>query len=711
MSHVVTLSTCSVNQWALDFSGNLRRIVESIRRARANGSSYRVGPELETCGYGCEDHFLEHDTIEHSWEVIATILASEHLTANMVVDIGAPVYHRGVLYNCRVVLLNRRVVVVRPKTNLADDGNYRESRWFRAWDHGMQTVELPMSVRAVCGQKECAFGASTILVDDDGVTLGSELCEELWRPGAKHLEHYLQGVDVVSNGSGSHHVLRKLESRFDLIRNATKICGGAYLYANIRGCDGARVYYDGAPLVALNGELLAVGEQFGVDDEVDVVTVTFDICDIRRYRASSATYGKQGARVAGESMERLSLGAFRFASRENAPQLSVPIVYAGHGGVENEIGRGPACWLWDYLRRSGMRGFFIPLSGGADSGATLVIAGSMCQELVRAAAGGKDERLLSEIRRATGADALYVPREARELASRLICTTYMGASRASSDASRERARRLAEQVGSRHLETNIDEALEGIMKAAMNAMKCEAPRCRADGGSGTESVALQNAAARTRMIIGYAIAQLAPWSQGCDGSLLVLACSNVDEALRGYLTKYDCSAGDLNPIGGISKRDLRAFLQWAARHDTLGYTCAAEIANAAPSAELEPAVEGRAQTDEQDMGMTYDELSLYGRLRLMGRCGPLSMFLKLQHLWSGVAASVVAEKVKHFWRMYAINRHKLTTLTPAYHAEDYAPDDNRFDLRQFLYNTAWTWQFRRIDDHVAKAVTSATEEK
>ena len=28
--------------------------------------------------------------------------------------------------------------------------------------------------------------------------------------------------------------------------------------------------------------------------------------------------------------------------------------------------------------------------------------------------------------------------------------------------------------------------------------------------------------------------------------------ANVDEALRGYYTKYDCSAADVNPIGGAS---------------------------------------------------------------------------------------------------------------------------------------------------------------
>lgn len=45
--------------------------------------------------------------------------------------------------------------------------------------------------------------------------------------------------------------------------------------------------------------------------------------------------------------------------------------------------------------------------------------------------------------------------------------------------------------------------------------------------------------------------------------LLVLSSANVDEAIRGYFTKYDCSSGDLNPIGGISKTDLKRFIVYA----------------------------------------------------------------------------------------------------------------------------------------------------
>lgn len=103
------------------------------------------------------------------------------------------------------------------------------------------------------------------------------------------------------------------------------------------------------------------------------------------------------------------------------------------------------------------------------------------------------------------------------------------------------------------------------------------------------------------------------------------------------------------------------------------------------------------QLDEEDMGMTYDELGVYGKLRKISKCGPVKMFVKLLDTWKHLGPQEIAAKVKRFFYFYSVNRHKMTTLTPAYHAESYSPDDNRFDLRPFLYNTKWTRQFNTID--------------
>lgn len=44
-----------------------------------------------------------------------------------------------------------------------------------------------------------------------------------------------------------------------------------------------------------------------------------------------------------------------------------------------EIENAPAVWLWDYLRRSGARGFFLPLSGGADSASVAALVACMAR--------------------------------------------------------------------------------------------------------------------------------------------------------------------------------------------------------------------------------------------------------------------------------------------------------------------------------------------
>jgi NAD+ synthase (glutamine-hydrolysing) len=241
-----------------------------------------------------------------------------------------------------------------------------------------------------------------------------------------------------------------------------------------------------------------------------------------------------------------------------------------------------------------------------------------------------------------------------------------------------------------------------------------APRFKAHGGSHTQDLALQNVQARLRMVLAYFLAQLLPWSRACldgkpsspaaSGYLLVLGSANVDEALRGYMTKYDCSSADINPIGAIAKGDLKRFLLYAA--EAYGYPILADVVAAPPTAELQPVVVDPAtgkpvmQLDEVDMGMSYEELGWFGRLRKNARCGPVTMYAKLRSEWEHLPARAVAEKVKRFFVFYSRNRHKMTTLTPSYHAESYSPDDNRYDLRPFLYNTAWERQFAAIDADV-----------
>lgn len=682
---LVILATCNLNQWALDFTGNLERIKQSILQAKAAGATYRLGPELEIPGYGCEDSFLEGDTLRHSWECLADILQSD-LSDGILCDIGMPVMHQNVRYNCRVFVLNRQILLIRPKLILANDGNYREARWFVPWPRP-RTIEqfaLPRSIRAITGQQFVPIGDAAIATHD--TVLAAETCEELFAPDSPNIYLGLDGVEIITNGSGSHHELRKLHKRIDLIQNATAKNGGVYLYANQQGCDGGRLYFDGCALIAINGEIVAQGSQFSPRD-VEVITATVDLEAVRSLRGAVISRMVQASQA--EAIPRITAD-FDLTSAE-IHRVPTPPIDVRYHIPEEEIAYGPACWLWDYLRRSGTNGFFLPLSGGADSSSVAALVGSMCQLVVREIGAG-NVQVLTDARRIVD-EATYTPTDAQEFASRILHTCYMGTENSSKE-TRRRASSMAEEIGAYHLNVDIDAAVAALLNTFVT-LTGKKPKFKVHGGSHSENIALQNIQARLRMVLAYLLAQLLLWVRGRNGTLLVLGTANVDEALRGYMTKYDASSADINPIGGISKTDLRRFLRWAAAH--LGYKTLLEVVAAPPTAELEPITETYVQSDEADMGMTYDELSRFGRLRKIGRCGPLSMFEVLVHEWHHLPPAEVAEKVKRFFYYYAINRHKMTVLTPSYHAESYSPDDNRFDLRQFLYNARWTWQFCQID--------------
>lgn len=267
----------------------------------------------------------------------------------------------------------------------------------------------------------------------------------------------------------------------------------------------------------------------------------------------------------------------------------------------------------------------------------------------------------------------------------------------SSTETRERARGLAKAIGAHHIDMNIDVVFNAVRTLISETLDFQ-PKFKVHGGSNAENLALQNFQSRTRMVLSYGLGQLLPTVRGGSGGLLILGSANVDESLRGYLTKYDCSSADVNPIGGISKTDLKRFIAWA--ETAFQIPVLKEFLDAVPTAELEPITNDYVQSDEADMGMTYAELSVYGTLRKVNKFGLYSMWQKLVVDWQDKCTPrEVYQKVRDFMYYYAVNRHKMTTITPAYYAEQYAPDDNRYDLRPFLY-PKFAYAQRKIENEL-----------
>jgi NAD+ synthase (glutamine-hydrolysing) len=489
-------------------------------------------------------------------------------------------------------------------------------------------------------------------------------------------------------------------------------------------------------MISVNGMLTKQASQFSLQD-VEVIVGIIDLNEIRRYRQGSNSLQHQIS----ESNEKSEISSVEI----NFSLCDIKLITMKADGLiqptipdpEEECVFGPACWLWDYCRRSGMAGFLLPLSGGADSATVCAIIYTMCRLVIHECNLGNQQviddlkiilnkcgvslekidsvsvsvntdlikrfRLASDYRGIiTKDDLVFRNITSKGLCNLMLHTVYMGTDHSSTQ-TKGFAETLANSVGSFHSYKNIQKMVdttriefEDLSRDKDIQLK---PKFQSFGGSYTEDLALQNIQARTRMVMAYMCAQLFPQARGFKGGLLVLGSANVDESLRGYFTKYDCSSADLNPIGSISKKDLKRTLHWYA--ESFGIDILRSIVIAPPTAELRPILadskDTYTQKDEDEMGMTYDELSVFGLLRKQKRCGPVSMFLELLNEWVHLSPVEIAVKVKRFFFYYSINRHKMTTLTPSYHAESYSPDDNRFDLRPFLYNAKWSRQFDKID--------------
>jgi NAD+ synthase (glutamine-hydrolysing) len=677
----------------MDFEGNYSRIEQSIKEASLfHKAKIRIGPELEISGYGCEDHFFELETIHESWKVLSRLLrfTSEEPYSQILCLFGMCLTFNSKIYNCGVFCFGGKIVLIKPKLILADDGIYRESRWFTPWNLSNQLVDflLPESIFEVTGQKTALFG-NAILRSEDGFLIGSECCEELWAPVTSSAALYKQGVHIVLNISGSHYQPGKQESRERIVRSITLKSGGVYMYSNHCGCDGTRLYFDGSSFVMINGKVVARTEQFIIKD-VEVVSACVDLDVIESYRTPCCVLEMNEGKRQDDVFVDILVHGFKLTSRNVRVSEEVPKYLFEK---EKEFSYGPACWLWDYLRRSGKPGFFLPLSGGADSASTLAFVGIMCKLVMKSleTEGYNQDVTRKDLIRIIG----RIPKDDKDLVNEIMHTAYLSTVNSSQE-TRSRAKKIAEEVGSKHLEISMDRITQELKERFLDISGCPTPKYLEDGGSWAEDIALQNIQARSRMVMSYLLGQLLPSGYGKNGKLLVLASGNLEEGLTGYMTKYDCSSADINLIGGISKVDLKSFMLWAC--ENFSYSGLKDIALAAPSAELKPLSEGKIlQTDEEDLGLTYPEMSELGRLRRIHHLGPYFSFKSLLSNWD-MPASTICTKVKRFYQLHGRNRHKMTVVTPSVHVEGYSADDNRFDTRPFLYNYSWDFQYRKMDE-------------
>ncbi len=334
---------------------------------------------------------------------------------------------------------------------------------------------------------------------------------------------------------------------------------------------------------------------------MQLTTAVIDVDATRMARARTGSYQPQ---IAGEG-RRI---ACDFSFPEIEPETSQPIAAAWESSPrmkEEEFTRALTLGLFDYLRKSGSRGFVVSLSGGADSSSVACLVALMVE--MAAAELGPDE-FNARLRHIP---ALKEAATDRERVHALLSCAYQ-ASRNSSPDTRRSAVSLAEALGAEMACWEIDELVADYTAKVEGFLGRELTWNRDD-------LALQNIQARVR---GPGVWMLA----NVKGALL-LATSNRSEAAVGYATMDGDTCGGLSPIAGIDKAFLRHWLRWLETEGPAGVhphpRSATAVNRLAPTAELRP--REATQTDEADL-MPYEVLDAIERAAIRDKQAPIDAF-------------------------------------------------------------------------------------
>ena len=120
-----------INSTNGDITGNVRKIIAAIEKAKSDRSDLIVFPEVIVHGYTSQDWFQDPDIIEHSLDALDDIIrATDGITA-IVGTIRPNADNDGRrLYNCAAVIHNGELVGFADKTLLPEYDVFDDPRYF-----------------------------------------------------------------------------------------------------------------------------------------------------------------------------------------------------------------------------------------------------------------------------------------------------------------------------------------------------------------------------------------------------------------------------------------------------------------------------------------------------------------------------------------------------------------------------------------------------
>ena len=204
---------------------NRIKSVEVIKEAATKDASVIVLPELVISSYTCNDLFLQGMLLNACKEQLV-ILMEETKDVEAVLFIGLPWEEKGKIYNVSAVVYKGDLLAVITKKFIPNYSEFYEARYFASGPDEVSYIQF--------NNKEVPFGCNILLQNKlmPEMTIGCEICEDLWVPESPSTEHALAGANLLVNLSASDELVGKAEYRKSLVSMTSARLIAGYIYTS-----------------------------------------------------------------------------------------------------------------------------------------------------------------------------------------------------------------------------------------------------------------------------------------------------------------------------------------------------------------------------------------------------------------------------------------------------------------------------------------------
>ncbi|HLG21552.1 MAG TPA: NAD+ synthase, partial [Candidatus Manganitrophaceae bacterium] len=332
------IALAQMNSAVGDLGGNVRKINDAIEQARENKVDLIAFPELAITGYPPEDLLLKPQFIQDNLKALEKVIQK---TAALTAVVGF-VDRAEDIYNAAAVIHDRSLKLVYRKCYLPNYGVFDENRYFQAGN------TAPVFVL-------------------NGITVGVNICEDIWYPeGPTYAQALGGGAEVIVNINASPYHAGKGLIREKMLATRAKDNIVNIAYVNLVGGQDELVFDGGSLALNEHGEILARGKQF----EESLIMIDLSVDSVFRERLRDPRRRKEKLERQFPSVHKHVFGEKKSGNKRKL--LSPPIV--NRLSRHDEIYEALILGLADYVRKNGFQKGVIGLSGGIDSALTAVIA-------------------------------------------------------------------------------------------------------------------------------------------------------------------------------------------------------------------------------------------------------------------------------------------------------------------------------------------------